>query len=121
MVEEQHLDHRLQQVHEVVVPSDVGQLVGQQRVELQRGKPAARQHADRDENHGPPPADDGGHRDQRRREQPNGLADAKPRCESGECLQPGLGDGTRSDGPQALRRQPPPRRVGRHEQYADKP
>ena len=59
MVEQQRLDHGLEQVHQVVVTADVGQLVRQDRLDLRR--PEAGHGARRQEHDGSEPADRRGH------------------------------------------------------------
>ena len=69
VIEEQRLDERLQQVDEVVVTTDVRELVREDRFELLR--PHTRQRARRHQHDRSKPSDDGGNLDHRRLQQPN--------------------------------------------------
>ncbi len=75
VIEQQRLHDALKQVDQVVVPPDVRQLVGQDRLDLLRRQPRRRR--DGHEDHRPEPADH--HRRGRpdRRQQPHGPADAE--------------------------------------------
>src|SRR2546429_5685529 len=81
VVEQQGLDHRLDEVDEIVVSPHVGQLVREQRVELQRGE--SRQRACRKEDHRAQPPHDGGHLHHGRLQHAHGPADAQPRGQAG--------------------------------------
>ena len=59
MVEEQRLRDRLQHVHGVVVPADVGELVREDRFDLRRGERGER--GDRQQNRRSEPTDNGRH------------------------------------------------------------
>jgi hypothetical protein len=77
MVEEKRLDKHLQDVDEVVVSTDVRQLMGDQRFELLRRQ--TRHNSDRQENHGAEPTDDRRHFRKRRLQNTNRTADARAR------------------------------------------
>ena len=62
MIEEQHFDDALEEVHEVVVAAHVSQLVREQHLELLRRQTGER--TGRHEDHGTQPADDGGDLDE---------------------------------------------------------
>ena len=86
MIEEARFDDILQEIHQIVVPADVSQLVGQDRFELVRRQPGKQ--AGRHQHDGPQPADDHRHGCAGRAQQSDGCRDAKPHAESLEPRAP---------------------------------
>ena len=87
VVEEERFDRGLDQVGEVVVAADVGQLVGEDRLDL-LGREAS-EDAGGEEDDGLEEADDGGDLDEGRFEELDGAAEAEPGGKLGEGGAPG--------------------------------
>jgi len=116
VVEQQRLDRRLQQIHEVVVPPDMRQLVGEQRVELQGRQPD--QGARRQQDHRTQPADHGRHLHDRGLEHADGTRDPQPGRQASHRGPTGLGDRPRAHPAESLGDRPPGHEPQRQDHHA---
>ena len=119
VIEEQRLDERLEQVDEVVVTTDVRELMRQDRFELLR--PHARQRARRHQHDRPQPSDDRGHLDHRRLQEPNRPGDVQALREPGGDVLPRRGRRRCSARTQALDHQPARQQPERQDNHARQP
>ena len=104
VVKQQGLDHGLEDADEVVVPPDVRELVGQQRVELERREP--RERGRRDEDHRAQPPDDCGYLDQGRLQDAHRPRHAQPCRQAFQRRGAGGGRGARAHHRKTSRRHP---------------
>ena len=91
MVEEQGLHKGLEQVQQIVVAPDVGQLVGQERLQLVRAE--AGEGAGRNQHRGPEPSHHRGHGHPGGTQEPHRPAHPDPPAQGAEGGIPALGDG----------------------------
>ena len=119
MVEEQGLHRGLEQVHQVVAAADVGQLVGQDQLELPRGEAGERAGGQQD--HGPQPADHRGHLDESRFVEAHRRRDPQGVDQTGQHALDRGRRGRQPRAPQALHEGPAAQRPQREKEHAGAP